>query len=204
MPEHGQQWAGRSSSPPSAGSQVPGGEAVTSPHGSPAPPRPQYVPGVPHNAGAPTSAPDRPKWRGRRHLLATLLVLVVTAAIMMSILAVFVLVLILAEGEEFETGAFLAGVASALGVSVGASLATLILGLILDRVTSTAPRLFRLAAPAPLAVVGIVLVFAPSDSVRFYVGFYLLAFMIPLSVYWAAFLLLGTAGRLSAWRARHR
>lgn len=142
-----------------------------------------------------------PKWRGWRHLLPALVVFIVVAAFMLLGVTVFTLVF-LVDGW-FQSGAVLAGVASGLGVAAGVSLATLALGLILDRLTSTAPAVIRLAAPAPLAVVGVILVSTASDGVWFYVGFYLLGFTVAMSVHWVVFLLLGAVG-WSARRARAR
>lgn len=137
--------------------------------------------------------PYRPWRRGRRHLLAALVVFIMAALFMMFGLAVFTLVF-LVDGW-FETGAVLAGVASGLGVAAVVSLATLVLGMVLDRLTSTAPTAVRLAAPAPLAVVGIVLLSVSSNGVIFYIGFYLMGLTVALCVHWAVFLLQEAVGR---------
>jgi amino acid transporter len=122
------------------------------------------------------------------HVLATLVVFAAVATLALFATLVFGLVFLFFDepSDELSITDFVAVLAHLVVLAASVSLFTLVLGLIFDRLTSSAPALVRYVAPAMfLPLAGGVFLAAGWDTA----GVYTLELGILFCLYWAVFLL---------------
>lgn len=127
----------------------------------------------------------------RHHLLPTAVVLVGIGGLVVVGALVFVLVFLIDDQAELRWGEAVTGIASLVGVILGATLAVTAVALVFDRVTLRAPLFVRILAPVVVPLAGAALVAAGIDF-----GFLVIELSVLLAGYWALFLAQGAVFRL--------
>ncbi len=135
--------------------------------------------------------PDERRFRVRNHLLPTAAVLVVIGGLVVVGALVFVLVFLIDDQAELGLAEAAIGLASLVGVILGATAAVAAVALVLDRVTLRAPLLVRVVAPVLVPLVGVALVAAGID-----LGILVIELSVLLAGYWGLFLAQGAVFRL--------
>lgn len=135
--------------------------------------------------------PDERRFLLRHHLLPTAAVLVGIGGLVVLGALVFVLVFLVDDQAELGSGEAVVGIASLVGVILGATVAVAAVALVLDRVTLRAPLPVRVLVPVVVPLAGAVLVAAGIDF-----GFLVIELSVLLTGYWGLFLVQGAVFRL--------